>query len=182
MLTPDQHDFYNRWLQKADNINTGDIAGLIDKYVTLFINYNFLYNIVPIKKAQVTGNPREEVGDRAGATTFTINFIGAEAISKYLTDHGLDAQVEKLANAMPHFNIDLNKGTPQPNRDKALIEGLKSEDADMKILSLMKTLYSIRCNIVHGEKGLHQYQEMLLLPAIQLLRALVPLIYNRVNT
>jgi hypothetical protein len=182
MLTQDQRDFYTRWLQKADNINNGDIASLIDKYITLFIGYNFLYNIVPVKKAQETGNQREEVRDRAGATTFTINFIGAEAISKYLTDHGLDAQVEGLANAMPHFNIDLNKGTPQPKRDKALVKGLRSADADTKILALMKTLYSIRCNIVHGEKGLHQYQEMLLLPAIQLLRALVPLVYNRVNT
>lgn len=45
----------------------------------------------------------------------------------------------------------------------------------------MKTLYSIRCNIVHGEKGLHQYQEMLLSPAIQLLRGIVPLVYARVN-
>ncbi|MCH5689536.1 hypothetical protein LWM68_38090 [Niabella sp. W65] len=50
MLSPDQQDFYNRWLQKADNIVDEDVASLIDKYVTLFINYNFLYNIVPIKK------------------------------------------------------------------------------------------------------------------------------------
>jgi len=181
MLTPDQQDFYTRWLQKADNIYNGDIASLIDKYVTLFINYNFLYNIVPVKKAQETGNPREEIGDRAGATTFTINFLGAEFISKYLTDHGLDVHIEELANAMPHFNIDLNKGTPQPKRDKALIKGLKSTDSATKILALMKTLYSIRCNIVHGEKGLHQYQEMLLLPAIQLLHAIVPLVHDRVN-
>lgn len=46
MLSPDQQDFYNRWLEKADNIVDGDVASLIDKYVTLFINYNFLYNIV----------------------------------------------------------------------------------------------------------------------------------------
>ncbi len=181
MLTPDQQDYYNRWLQKADNITDGNIASLIDKYVTLFINYNFLYNIVPIKKAQETGTPRETVGDRAGATTSTINFLGAEVISEHLTVQGLDAQIEELANAMPHFNIDLNKGTPQPKRDEVLIKGLRSADADTKVLALMKTLYSIRCNIVHGEKGLHQYQEILLLPAIQLLRALIPLVYDRVN-
>lgn len=168
MLSPDQQDFYNRWLQKADNIVDGDVASLIDKYVTLFINYNFLYNIVPIKKAQETGNAREQVGDRAGATTFTIDFLGAAAIAHYLTQQGLDNQIQALYQAMPHFNIDLNRGTPQPNRDQQLINGLQSAAPATKILALMKTLYSIRCNIVHGEKGLHQYQEILLSPEIQL--------------
>ncbi|WP_126973926.1 hypothetical protein [Gynurincola endophyticus] len=182
MLSPDQQDFYNRWLEKADNIVDGDVASLIDKYVTLFINYNFLYNIVPLKKAQETGNAREQVGDRAGATTFTINFVGAGAIAQYLTQQGLDDQIQALYQAMPLFNIDLNRGTPQPNRDRQLINGLQSADPARKILALMKTLYSIRCNIVHGEKGLHQYQEMLLLPAIQLLRAVVVFVHARVNT
>lgn len=181
MLSPDQQDFYNRWLQKADNIVDEDVASLIDKYVTLCINYNFLYNIVPIKKAQETGNAREQVGDRAGATTFTIDFLGAAAIAHYLTQQGLDNQIQALYQAMPHFNIDLNRGTPQPNRDQQLINGLQSAVPATKILALMKTLYSIRCNIVHGEKGLHQYQEMLLSPAIQLLRGIVPLVYARVN-
>lgn len=181
MLSPDQQDFYARWLQKADKITDGDIASLIDKYVTLFINYNFLYNLVPQKKAQETGNAREDIGDRAGATTFTINFLGAVVISEYVTQNCLDEQIEQLADAMPHFNIELIKGTPQPKRDEVLIKGLRSEDAGTKILSLMKVLYSIRCNIVHGEKGLHQYQEMLLLPAIQLLRGIIPLVYDRVN-
>jgi hypothetical protein len=181
MLSPDQQDFYTRWLQKADNIMDGDVASLIDKYVTLFINYNFLYNLVPQKKAQETGNAREDIGDRAGATTYSIRFLGAEVISEYLTQHGLDEQIEQLADVMPHFHIDLKKGMPQPKRDQALIKGLRSQDVGTKILSLMKTLYSIRCNIVHGEKGLHQYQEMLLLPAIQLLRGIIPLMYNRMN-
>lgn len=181
MLTPDQQDFYTRWLQKADNIVEDDIANLIDKYVTLFITFNFLYNIIPIKKARETGNAREEVGDRVGATTSTIDFLRAGVISSYLKEQNLDTQIESLANAMPYFNIDLNRGIPQPNRDKALIEGLKSADADAKILALMKTLYSIRCNIVHGEKGLHQYQQMLVLPAIFLLRAIIPLVYDRIN-
>lgn len=117
MLTSDQQDFYARWLAKADGIYGGDIASLIDKYVTLFINYNFLYNLVPQKKAQETGSARENIGDRAGATTFTINFIGAESIYEYLTQQGLEGQIVQLAEAMTHFNIDLNKGTPQPNRD-----------------------------------------------------------------
>lgn len=182
MLSLGQQDFYNRWLDKADNIINEDVASLIDKYITLFINYNFLYNIVPIQKAQITGNAREQVGDRAGATTFTIDFLGAAAISHYLTQQGLDNQIQILYQVMPHFNIDLNRGNPQPIRDQQLINGLQSAAPATKILALMKTLYSIRCNIVHGEKGLHQYQEMLLLPAIQLLRSIVVYVHSRVNT
>lgn len=181
MLSPDQQDFYNRWLEKADNIVDGSIASLIDKYVTLFIIYNFLYNIVPIKKAEETGNVREQVGDRAGATTFTIEFIGPATIAHYLTQRALDHQIQELYQAMPHFNVDLNRGVPQPNRDRQLINGLRSAAPATKILALMNTLYSIRCNIVHGEKGLHQYQEMLLLPAIQLLRAVVVCVHGRLD-
>ncbi len=124
MLTLDQQDFYYKWLEKADNIVDGDIASLIDKYVTLFINYNFLYNIVPQKKAEATANAREQVGDWAGATTFTIDLLGASSIAQHLAQQGLDGQVQALCIAMPHFNIDLDRRTPQPNRDLQLINGL----------------------------------------------------------
>lgn len=142
MLSEDQQDFYLRWLEKADNIVSEDIASLIDKYVTLFTTYNFLYNIVPIKKAQDTGNVREQVGDRAGATTFTIDFLGATAISHFLTQEALDNQIDSLRLAMPDFNIDLNKGIPQPRRDQQLINGLQSAVPGTKILALMKTLFN----------------------------------------
>ncbi|WP_426329459.1 hypothetical protein [Pedobacter sp. R-06] len=181
MLTIDQQDFYNRWLQKADDITTVDVSSLIDKYVALFINYNFLYNILPIRKSQETGNKREKIGDRAGATSFTMEFVGAEVIGAYLTKQDLDHQIELLCQAMPYFNIEIDKGKPQPRRDQQLMKGLQSPDQNLKILTLMKTLYAIRCNIVHGEKGLNQYQELLLLPAIKLLRAIVVRVYERLD-
>lgn len=181
MLSSEQQDFYSRWLQKADNITNDDIASIIDKYVTLFINYNFLYNIIPKKKAQETGKARENIGDRKGATIYTVNFLGSDFISTHLAQHDLYEQIERLVNAMQHFNFHLNKGKPQPKKDKALINRVKSSNTDIKILSLMETLYYIRCNIVHGEKGLYQYQEILLLPAIKLLRGIIPFVYNRLN-
>lgn len=44
------------------------------------------------KKAREIGNARAQVSDRAGAATFTIDFLGASAIANYLTQQGLDNQ------------------------------------------------------------------------------------------
>ncbi|MFD2966290.1 hypothetical protein [Sphingobacterium bambusae] len=178
MLTPEQDDFYHRWLQKANHVNGHDVADLIDEYVSLFIVYNFLYNIVPAERYRREGVRREYVKDMERATAHMVGFVGAKAMANHLDAQGLNVGIKELADAMPHFNIVLDKGRPRKLQDERLILELTSDDA-LKMLAVMKILYHIRCNIVHGEKGLYQYQELLLLPALTLLRAIVVYLHDR---
>jgi hypothetical protein len=114
MLGLEQQEFYNRWLQKADNINNTDIPSLIDKYVTLFTNYNFLYNIVIKKKSSRNWHSKGASQGKRRSYNIYYNLLGAEVISQHLSTQGQDVQIEELTYAMPHFNIDLNYGKPQP--------------------------------------------------------------------
>lgn len=181
MLTPEQQDFYHRWLQKADLIHGNDVANLIDKYISLFIIYNFLYNIVPVERHRREGGRREYVRDREGATSYMIGFVGAVDLNAYLEGQGMGVVVDQLIDAMPHFNVVLDKGQPKKRQDERLIAELGAANEATRMLALTKTLYYIRCNIVHGEKGLQQYQELLLVPAIALLRTIVVYLYDRLR-
>lgn len=183
MLNQDQLDFFTRWLGKADAIKDEMVGSLIDKYVTLFINYNFLYNTLPLKISLRDGTPRNDVGDKEGSTKLVLRFVEAQAVADYLTRKGLELQIDQVARVIENrlFNIKLKNGIPQPKTDAQLATNLRAVAPDTKILALLETLYYVRCNIVHGEKALHQYQEMLLMPCIQLLRAIVVLVSRDVQ-
>lgn len=183
MLNQDQLDFFTRWLDKADAIRDEEVGSLIDKYVTLFINYNFLYNTLPLKISLRDGTPRKDVGDKEGSTKLVLRFVGAQAVADYLTQEGLEPEIDQVARVIENriFNIKLKNGTPQPETDALLAASLRTTDPDTKTLALLEILYYVRCNIVHGEKALHQYQEMLLMPCIQLLRAIIVLVSRDVQ-
>jgi len=79
MIIADQNDFYTRWTEKANSIEPDSISDYIDKYVTLFIIYNSLYNAIPSKLA-AAGQTGNFSGDKNGATNNVIQLMGAHAI------------------------------------------------------------------------------------------------------
>lgn len=179
MLLPDQIDFYNRWQHKADNILLADIGDYIDKYVTLFINYNALYNITPRKVALRDHTPVKSYGDKAGATKKTQEFLGTGTILQHISPE----MIEHLAASMVHFNIKLNyNGEAQPKEDARLLRQLQGTNAEEKCLAILEILYYVRCNIVHGNKTLEPYQIMILEPVINILNIMNRLLFNKLET
>ena len=177
MFFPEQDQFYRRWLEKADSVAGDDVIPLIDRFITLFINYNALYNMVPLKMAMLNNQAIEVVRDHRGATTYMTDFLTVPVISDYLTQERLGPVVIDLANAIEtfDFHINLQDRVRHPDTDRNLVSGLRSTRPKPKVTALLETLYQIRCNIFHGEKALAEYQAHLLRPATRLLRALVVL-------
>lgn len=42
-------DFYNNWTNKANGIDGDALSNVFEKYMTLFVIYNNLYNQIPDK-------------------------------------------------------------------------------------------------------------------------------------
>jgi hypothetical protein len=178
MLTPEQTDFTTRWQAKANAMPAANLHDHIDKYVTLFINYNFLYNLVPHKLAAANGTRISNVGDKNSATELVIQFLTAQKILAAVP-HNL---VQQLALSIIHFNIKLKKnGDSEPDYDAQLLKRLQTGNQDQKSLAILEILYYVRCNVVHGRKGLQSYQIMLLEPVVQILSIINPLLFKELD-
>ena len=172
MLTIEQTNFYTRWRNKGEAMDSNGVEEAIDKYVTLFITFNFLYNPVPEKMVRHRNIVLKKVGDKESATLFIQDFLGSQNILSYLNQNGCDADIIGLANILrqKHFNIVLDRlGVPKPKEDEKLLKHLQSTNEDEKSLAILEILYYVRCNVVHGRKGLQEYQTLLLVPVINIL-------------
>jgi hypothetical protein len=182
MLLPDQIDFNNRWMAKAANTPIADVGGCIDKYVTVFVAYNALYNTVPEKVDINNGvRIRPVVGDKLSATTEVKNFIGAANLLSDLTLQNNDPDIAELVQTLQLniFNIKLDRrGNPQAHVDLQLEAGLLSPNPDTKAQALLKIIYYVRCNVVHGRKNLQAYQALLLEPLISILFSVNRKLFN----
>lgn len=184
MLLPEQVDFYTRWMAKANGIPMDNIHNCIDKYVTLFISYNALYNTVQQKIAVHKGVAVKNIGDKRSATIEIRNFLDARYILAELTVQKNDAHINELIQTMQLklFNIKLDgSGNAQPLIDNQLETGLSSLDADTKTLALLEVIYYVRCNIVHGHKNLQPYQTLLLEPLIPILTTINQQLFTALN-
>jgi hypothetical protein len=180
MLTNEQQEFYNRWMAKAAAINPATIAEYIDKYVTLFITYNSLYSAIP-QKLTTAGHAGISTRDKEGATTNVIRLIGATNILSSLSGTGNDKDIVDLANTLQAqiFHIKFTPaGNHVPAEDATLETDLLSANPDTKALAILKVIYYVRCNIFHGRKDLHPFQEILVSPLVNILSSLNVQLYN----
>lgn len=180
MLTAEQQDFYNRWTAKAAAIIPGNIAEYIDKYVTLFITYNSLYNVIP-KKLRAAGQTGILTGDKDGATSNVIRLLDAATILTSLSASGNDKDIAELSDTLQAhiFNIKFTAtGNHIPAEDANIEADLLSANPDTKARALLKVIYYVRCNIIHGRKDLQPHQEILVSPLVNILSALNIQLYN----
>lgn len=175
--------FYGRWREKANEYNSDDLSNYFDKFFTLFVVYNRIYNVVvailnekgeldTLKQQGKIDKRKIEPYDNKAATICVAHFL-----------HGdLQAIIEKNQNQIEEFKniirnqrfyIDLKHGHPQREKDLDLLRGLESSDNLLIVESLLKILYKIRCNIFHAEKGYNNEQRLILEPANNCIQNLI---------
>ncbi len=79
------------------------------------------------------------------------------------------------------FNIILDWGTVQGQRDLELLENLRASGRQTKGTAILSLFYHIRCNMFHGHKGFEERQRELLVPTNRLLRKTAELTFNKLN-
>jgi len=118
-----------------------------NKYISIFIAYNIFYNLY-----EKTQNPSVDLtnGDSRRAIA-TLDLVDTTRLFQ-----GLRSHIEDYVAIIPVFREEFwpKKGSRERVAiSMALKSALKEENAEMTIEMLLKWLYKVRCNLIHGEKN-----------------------------
>jgi len=144
------------WVKKSNEDNDP-----FDKFISLFIAFNMFYNLYALYKDPYTDL---EHGDRDKALS-TLELLDKTAFFNQHRD-----QLSSLGLECEKFTVEVRTNRKKENVSMRLSELVnKNKKKDATDLAL-KILYSIRCNLVHGEKGRDEPQKELLETATALLK------------
>jgi hypothetical protein len=76
------------------------------------------------------------------------------------------------------LKLDPVTGDRRPAKDRQLLTALESRSRNQKAKAVLETLYSIRCNMFHGQKDFQLHQLALLRPAILLLESTTDVLHQ----
>jgi hypothetical protein len=182
-------DFYQTWLAKADSYAGNNINDYFNKAFSLFTLYNKLYGEATFtlaREGNITLHDNRPFPDSKGAKSYAPQFIGYSQLHQELmNDNACRNSVNELINLIENhtFNIKLSMphGNPQRNKDLALLGKLKSNGAQTKVSAILDLIYSVRCNMFHGNKGFNPVQVQLLVPITIVLRKIIEALYLKLN-
>jgi hypothetical protein len=176
-------EFYANWTGKANNIVGNDLASVYDKYVTLFVIYNNLYNQIPDKLVSNGIAIPNKIYDNKAATEIVVQFLGATALLDELAANNLGADIDAIINLIEEevFHIKIYHGQYNRNEDLKILADLRSTNPLKKAIAILKVIYHVRCNIFHGSKDFQEYQRLIVEPLTRILLIINPFLYNRLN-
>jgi hypothetical protein len=202
LISTELQNFYQRWLLKAEEYHSNDLQDCFDKFFTLYVAYNRLYSelaIILAKKERgiIRGN---YISDSQVAKNVVQTYVGSDRILQslendvdcvesitsiiYLIEHKVfKIKLDRLSGQQK-FNRNRVCNLPEKHRveaDSILLEGLKSETAYRKVYAILDLIYSIRCNIFHGQKGYNEVQIKILIPVTKLLKKIMSLLYEKMS-
>jgi hypothetical protein len=175
--------FINRWLEKADGYDDNELAQLFDKFFTLYVVFNALYDEAFHQMAgegQVTSQDRPE---KERAVTQVARFLGHDELASQLRPFTKEiSQVENIIRERRfYFNVTGSRRESDWNADQALASGLKSLDSRECCESILTLIYRTRCNMFHGQKEYDADQESVLRPMNIFLRRVIDILMEKLR-
>jgi hypothetical protein len=79
------------------------------------------------------------------------------------------------------IKLDMLDGTKDVTANVTLLEKLESTSKNTHINAITDIIYSVRCNIFHGQKQFKENQLSVLKPVTILLEKLVNLLFNKLK-
>jgi len=176
-MNQDTQEFIQTWTTKISEIKGIDLGAVFNRYTSLYILYNRLYNesFRQLKSTNSLTKPRYT--DFEKATILVVQYNSANDIITRLQNNNHFPDIETIADIIRNdiFHINLADGVSQKNVDAQLVNNLSSDDANVKSQAVLSTIYNVRCNMEHGEKHFEEYQRLLLEPLIGILQTIVDL-------
>lgn len=176
--TTTQKEFFDGWLQKSETYNEQETAGAFDKFFTLFVLFNALYNEATDRlliENKIT-KTKKDIGDRNGATKNTILFIGADNLYLSLKNK-CGNEIDKVAGLIEDktFYFHMEKGTTVPDnkKDQECVDGIRSGNKQKYCDGILQLIYQTRCNMFHGSKQFDIIQVKLLSLFIKIVTVLI---------
>ncbi|HIF9244652.1 TPA: hypothetical protein ACX6Q3_003315 [Photobacterium damselae] len=189
-LHPHVQSFYTEWLNKADSYNNGSLSDYFNKAFSLFTLYNKLYAEASFELARrgtITFDPKRGFPDKKGATEFSPKFVGFDRLYHLFTKNescrnAISNLIQCLEDERFYIKLSMIYGERQRDKDEVLLRGLKSNGRKKKVRSVLDLIYSVRCNMFHGNKRFDQVQVDLLEPVTVILRAVVIELYDSLQS
>ncbi len=181
MLNEYAIELHNNWYRRANQIDTGNLSGIFEKFTTLFVIYNNLYNNVEVALNERNIAIPNRIYDNLLATNLVLKLLGGQRIMEALAGNSREVATVAQLIRDEEFYIKLHYGERQRNEDLLILGSLESNDSNRKALAILKVIYYVRCNLVHGHKNFVQYQERLLTPLTSILLVLVDLLFEELN-
>lgn len=175
MLNQNLVDFYNNWNAKANNIVDDNLENVFDRYITLFVVYNFLYNQVPPALLERGENIPRQIFDNKAATDLVVQYLGAANILSNLHNNNNDQDIQCVINLIDQqtFYIKLKFGQRQRKEDIKILNALTSGNDVDKATALLQVCYYVRCNLFHGSKDFVEDQRLLLEPLTRIIKTIL---------
>ena len=183
MISQNLIDFYNNWSRKAAENQGNDLASIYDKYTTLFVIYNNLYNQSrEVLVASGVIAPKQNF-DNQNATIYVVRYLGALDILNNFTASNIDTDIDIIIDVIDkeRFHIKLKKGKADRNEDLKILNNLRSANSEDKAVAILQVLYNVRCNLFHGSKDFQEYQRLLVEPLINILGTLNRQLFAELN-
>ena len=200
MISPELQNFYERWLRKAEEYRSDNLQDCFDRFFTLFVAYNRLYAELALSCAKRGVWRWNYISDGLAAKSNVRSYLGNRYILRNLEDNGacttaLSSVIDLLERRVFTIKLDGLSGkrrffTSKLDRlskerrveaDSILLERLNSNRTDQKVYAVLDVIYSIRCNLFHGQKGYDDEQIMILIPVTILLRKIMSLLYEKMS-
>ncbi|MBV2190216.1 hypothetical protein [Providencia rettgeri] len=189
-LHPHVGEFYRHWLEKSDAYKDETISSYFNKSFSLFVLYNKLYaeaTFILNREGEINVSQTGNFPDRKGATSYAPKYIGHEFLSEELNnDRDCSNSINVLVSLIEdeRFNIKLKlfDGTRQPEKDMELVSNIQSDDVVTRVEGILDLIYSVRCNMFHGNKNYQQVQIVLLKPVTIILRKVIEVLYAKLSS
>lgn len=185
MLNTYLSNFVGSWVAKANRYKRATLSGAFDRFFSLFVPFNSLYQAAVDKLISEGRVLESEATDRKSATIHTIEFLGAELLEGHLKMHcrdELQAVVKLIEDGTFYVSTNRKTGMPDHNADKLLIDAIKSGEGKDFCEGIMNLLYLTRCNMFHGSKEFTHIQIKILVPLSSILAQVIQLLLARFHT
>jgi len=188
-MNADLRVFCKKWIDKANSQNGDDIATLFDKFFYLYPVYNKLYVEASHEldnRGEINLKPDEPFPDSTAATSNIIKYLGCKNIEARLGEKlDLQSKIQSFQNIISQnlFNICLNPATGNPDEEKEneLLAQLQSNACNDKLNGVLKFIYEVRCNVIHGRKGYELDQVLVLGPVVEVLNIMVLILFDELT-
>lgn len=167
--------FCTAWLRKAERIDIEPLEGVFDRFFTLWVVFNRLYEeagrtlvhsghhlyrpFIARRGRHIFAPPPDKLSATRGITTF----VGKGRLRDHIFGNreavqGLEYVHNSIRSGM--FYLHENHETGEPDSEKDIVLVRKAMDGCVE--STLTLIYQARCNLFHGQKAFTESQRDLL--------------------
>ncbi len=156
--------FVKRWKRKVKKTKNVDVKQYeFDSFIAKYLIYAALVNVIKPHEYRTRK-------DRAFCTEVMASFILSNTTNDFLLIQNLSTPATKLGETIKNYHFYVvSSNDENPELETTWKLGSNKE----KLISLLQTLYYMRCNIFHGNKEYADEQVLLLNPANNCLEIII---------